>query len=310
MPAWMHIANMVHKSIKRVFRFNKRERWGLLALLVTLFGLFGLSSLFPPRLPHSLPGEKAGAINSLKIENQSIESSDSKRSMSPILPFDPNLISETQWVEMGISARTARTIGNYLSKGGRFRSADDLQKIWGMDPLDCERLMPFVKIADRSERFRPPTYQGRPFRTENRSFRTPYPRKEWQPRPGGEKEKRLLDINRVDTTQWEALPGIGSGYARRILRYRSRLGGFIDPEQIGETYQLPDSVFQRIRPFLSDSFSGSIHRLSLNTIVLDSLGRHPYCGYAKAKLIVRYREQHGPFQKIEELLNIATIDGS
>lgn len=132
----------------------------------------------------------------------------------------------------------------------------------------------------------------------------------WKPFTSGARVPTTVDINRSDSVQWEALPGIGPGYARRILRYRDRLGGFVHPDQIGETYQLPDSVFQRIRPYLKMASSEPIRRISLNAGSIDSLGRHPYIGYSRARLIVRYREQHGSFTELEQLLDIETFDRS
>jgi len=208
--------------------------------------------------------------------------------------FDPNALNEQQWQSMGISARTARTIRNYLSKGGRFRRAEDLRKIWGLRPADAERLIPYVRISgpfERADEQRTPSgVRHEP--TGVFKSRTPL----------------RVRLNNTDSSQWEALPGIGPGYARRILRYRERLGGFIRPEQVGETYQLPDSVFQKILPYLEDSGSEEVRQLHINSISIDSLGRHPYCGFTKARLIVRYREQHGAYERLEDLLNIENLE--
>lgn len=195
---------------------------------------------------------------------------------------------------MGISARTARTIRNYLAKGGRFRKAEDLRKIWGFRRSDAERLIPYVRIreaGDRSNEHRTPSSFGHE------------PKSEFRPR-----RPLRVRLNNTDSSDWEALPGIGPGYARRILRYRERLGGFIRPEQVGETYQLPDSVFQKILPYLEASGPEGVRQLHINSISIDSLGRHPYCGYAKARLIVRYREQHGAYVRLEDLLSIETLE--
>ncbi|MEN9524627.1 MAG: hypothetical protein RLZZ256_11 [Bacteroidota bacterium] len=212
--------------------------------------------------------------------------------------FDPNRTRAADWIEMGLPARTARTIENYLSKGGRFRKKEDLKKIWGLQQTDYERLAPFIEL------------ETSPARQEYQQTWNNQLPKTGSSNPFGSKaEKRpILDLNRSDSAAWESLPGIGPGYARRIIRYRERLGGFISPDQVGETYQFPDSVFQRIRPWLKDDGEGSVRRLDLNTVSIDTLGRHPYCGFAKARVIVRYREQHGSFKSFDELMNIQVLD--
>lgn len=212
-----------------------------------------------------------------------------------IFPFDPNMASETDWREMGITKRTARTIRNYLKKGGRFRQPADLAKIWGMRQTDIERLMPFVRINGRGNQIG--TY-GKPHADGTLTDRTSFK----------SKEKSLLDINRSDSSAWESLPGIGPGYARRIVRYRERLGGFLRVEQVAETFQLPDSVYQRIRPLLAPTRSDDIRTININQVSTDTLGRHPYCGFPMARLIIRFREQHGPYKRVDELLQIQRVD--
>jgi DNA uptake protein ComE-like DNA-binding protein len=41
---------------------------------------------------------------------------------------------------------------------------------------------------------------------------------------------------------------------------------------------------------------------------MKTLAQHPYISYNLAKLIVNYREQHGPYQKPEDLLNSKGIE--
>lgn len=287
---------MARNLLGRLFRFNRRERWGLIFLILGLGGLYGLGGLFPPRgRLHSTLPESLGKT-SYNIDAHEYRPIERSKKMEVTAPFDPNSINEQQWQAMGISARTARTIRNYLAKGGRFRKAEDLRKIWGFRRSDAERLIPHVRIreaSDRSDQPRtPPSFGLQP----KSVFRPRIPLR--------------VRLNTTDSSHWEALPGIGPGYARRILRYRERLGGFIRPEQVGETYQLPDSVFQKILPYLEASGSEGVRQLPINSISIDSLGRHPYCGYVKARLIVRYREQHGAYVRLEDLLNIETLEES
>ena len=60
----------------------------------------------------------------------------------------------------------------------------------------------------------------------------------------------IIDVNTADTTAFISLPGIGSKLAARIITFREKLSGFYSVEQIGETYGLPDSTFQKIKQYL------------------------------------------------------------
>jgi competence ComEA-like helix-hairpin-helix protein len=113
-------------------------------------------------------------------------------------------------------------------------------------------------------------------------------------------------INSADSATWESLPGIGPALAHRIVSYREKLGGFVSVNQLSEVWNLPDSVFQKIKYKLK--FDGKVRKLNLNQSRLEEFGRHPYFGFRLAKMIVNYREQHGLFQTLEDIQKIAVID--
>ena len=122
-------------------------------------------------------------------------------------------------------------------------------------------------------------------------------------------KKRLVrtEVNSADSIAWMVLPGIGTGLSRRIIRYREKLGGFYQIDQVGETFGLPDSVLRSIQPVLwvDTSF---IHRIDLNNATERMLNNHPYIRWRIAKAIITYRNQHGKFSRVDDLLNIEVID--
>ncbi len=208
--------------------------------------------------------------------------------------FDPNTISVAQWQKLGVKEKTAIGIQNYLAKGGRFRKADDIKKIWGIPPYLQEKLLPFVAI-DEALMARQNSYANQP--QPNYPERKPY-----------EPKKILsININSADSAAFESLPGIGPGYAGRITRFRNRLGGFVSIDQIAETYGLPDSVFQKVKPFLIAADAGSIKKININTASYEELSAHPYIRWQLAKPIIAYRSQHGNFSTVDKLGNIMII---
>lgn len=56
-----------------------------------------------------------------------------------------------------------------------------------------------------------------------------------------------LDINRASWRELTQLEGIGKVLARRILDYRSEIGGFTDIEQIKDVYGIGEGKFAAIR---------------------------------------------------------------
>ncbi len=93
------------------------------------------------------------------------------------------------------------------------------------------------------------------------------------------------------------MPGVGPYFARRIVRYRQRLGGFVSPEQLREIPNLPDSV----QTWFRVTAEKAQRPLRLNSATFRELLRHPYLNYEQVKAIVNYRERQGALQTLQEL---------
>ncbi len=210
-----------------------------------------------------------------------------------LFAFDPNTAGAEELADLGLRASTIRILLNYRSKGGQFRKPEDLGKLYGLKPEEAEALIPWVRIPEIKENQSNPSNPT--FASSDRT-ESPVYRKEPKAVP-------IIDINRTDPFSLQALPGIGEKRAAAIVNYRQLLGGFISMEQIGEVYAIPDSVYQKIKPYLQFS-PGEVTIMSLNTITEEDLKKHPYVGWQKARAIIAYRKQHGNFQSVEELLKI------
>jgi competence ComEA-like helix-hairpin-helix protein len=116
----------------------------------------------------------------------------------------------------------------------------------------------------------------------------------------------VIDINTADTSAFISLPGIGSKLASRIILFRDKLGGFYSIDQIGETYGLPDSTFQKIKQYLKID-NPSLKKIDLNTATVDDLKIHPYIRLSLANPIVAYRNEHGAFSKIEDIKKVMAV---
>lgn len=201
--------------------------------------------------------------------------------------FDPNTASSLDWKNLGLREKTITTIEKYLLKGGRFYKPEDIGKIWGLRPQDVKRLIPFVQIQPK-----------------NRDRLNE--KKTWQTSLKQNSFSGTVDINTADATAFEALPGIGPKLSLRILNFREKLGGFYHTEQLAETFGLPDSTFQLIKPMLRLN-EGGIKKININTATVEEMKVHPYLRFALSNAIVQYRMQHGNFAQVEDLKKIMII---
>jgi competence protein ComEA len=191
---------------------------------------------------------------------------------------------------LGVREKTANTIRNYISKGGRFYKPEDIAKIWGLHEDEVKRLLPYVRIEDKPAS----GYNKYPDRGEVKTYAKPT------------HTITPCDVNYSDTAAFIALPGIGSKLAARIVAFREKLGGFYKTEQVAETYGLPDSTFQKIKSRLVISNS-NVKKLNINTATLDELKVHPYLRYNIANAIVQYRTQHGNFLDVSDIKKIMAV---
>ena len=117
-----------------------------------------------------------------------------------------------------------------------------------------------------------------------------------------------LELNAADSAALEALPFIGPTLARRIIRFRAALGGFIQVSQLQEVYGVDSLAFavvskrvevdaHRVRPLCADTASWS------------DLRRHPYIGVQGARAIERYRDAHA-LTRLDELASHPPIGDS
>ena len=164
-----------------------------------------------------------------------------------------------------------------------------------MHEKDVKRLIPYVRIIKKGLDF--PKKINEPFTYINK-----YPESYKSKKNGNH-----ININTADTLEFMTLPGIGIGFAKRIINFRNKLGGFYSIDQIKETYGLPDSTFLLIKDRIHIG-SGNLEKKNINTSTVEELGSHPYIKYRLANAIVAYRKQHGLFNDLNDLKKIMIID--
>lgn len=298
---------MWKKFVTDYLTFSKKDRNGILVLT----GLIAITLLSPLAFPYLKKKKKPDEAKTQETIKQlrAIFKDTSDASSYPVgsnmtsepedlhlFYFDPNTISMDQWQQLGVHKTVAETIQKYLSKGGRFKRPEDLKKIYTLHHQDAERLIPYVRIKI-SELQEPPKSKTVLFSEAPVNTKPAFPKKHYD----------IIDINKADTSSWIALPGIGGKLANRIINFRDKLGGFCSVEQVGETRFLPDSTFQKIKPFLTLNTTDT-RKMDINFADINELRSHPYINYNIANAIVQYRNQNGKYKSLDDLLKVHIID--
>ncbi|MBU3715143.1 MAG: helix-hairpin-helix domain-containing protein, partial [Ferruginibacter sp.] len=258
---------MATKTNSHLLNFSKKEKNGIVILCIAILFLMWLPYLFEKFFPFQIPDHRHLAHLALEIDSSFSDSNSNYSNirysnsypnekysskfegkqglnLSPFV-FDPNTLSFDGWQRIGLKDKTIQTIQNFLSKGGKFNKPEDIRKIWGILPDQADQMIPFIQISNRMNSHTDILSKNQ-YKEKSLEF-------------------KKVDINQSDSADFESLPGIGLKLSARIVNYREKLGGFYSIMQIGETYGLADSVFQKIKPHL---FLGSRNwkKININTV--------------------------------------------
>ncbi len=311
--------------LKRTLRISRQEAKGTLVLFALILGVWLMVYLAEKYFSHS-------EVQVSIVTTERLDSLNKERRTSNFYPkkysettyynsrnipvetfdFDPNLASITDLQRLGIPDRVARNMDKYRAKGGKFKYKEDLTKMYGF-PLDVyERLEASILLPSKED-FSVETPQAEYSGSYDRA-KTVDERIKVAPEPSGvttykPKPKTIesFDLNKADTAQLSQIRGIGKVTAERIVKFRDQLGGFYDPEQVRETYNLPPETADELLKYAV--VKSSIKKVNVNTIQLKDF-RHPALSYNQRKALVNYREQHGAFKSLEDLKKIRIIDES
>ena len=178
-------------------------------------------------------------------------------------PFDPNTADSSQLIKLGLQSWQVRNIYKYRARGGVYRKKEDFARLYGLTVKDYHRLEPYIRI---SSDYQPAaTLVGDKANGANgtNGANGAYPRKI--------DSTQHVVLNTADTTTLRQVPGIGIYFAKEIVRYGQRLGGYVSVDQLDEIADFPQAskkyfVVQQAHP----------KKLNVNQLTLQQLRRHPY----------------------------------
>lgn len=254
-------------NLRPYFSFTKKERTGIVVLVCISLVLFFLPHFFPAKELQVTDITLSTGLQTLaEQENSSIkEGVNATGGVVELFPFNPNTIDAAVWMRLGLDEKLAQRIIHYRNKGGRFYRAEDLKKIWGLQPEKAAQLIPFVMLPEQEKKMLP-----------------------------AKKQVAVIDVNTADLKDWESLPGIGETLAGRIIKFRNQSAGFARLEELENVFGLSDSTLLLIRPYLQLNES-SIQKLSLNRASAYQLIQKAALPVELAREIVKKRQEEGNY---------------
>lgn len=120
-------------------------------------------------------------------------------------------------------------------------------------------------------------------------------------------KKERIPVNSADTLLLAEIYGLNSYAAKRIYKYRERLGGFYSLEQLKEVYGIDEKLYLRISEWIIlDTIE--LRKIDINNAPFKEVMKHPYIdGYDNTKAIFKYL-QYGEIKTWKEFGKIPKLE--
>lgn len=287
--------------IKEYLSFNKRERNGLFILSFIIVSLLAYNYWLNYKEANASQVDFSNFENSIKefYESNSIENlvsnsdslfnTDTSKTeiQTELFSFNPNIATDEEFMQLGLSDKQIKNIRNYLQKAGSFRFKEDFGKLYSIGDSLFAILNPYLDLPDKE------SYYAALKNSNTKQENTKYEKQQ--------SSKPLVELNSADSLQLIDVKGIGSAFASRIIKYRNRLGGFQRVEQLLEVYGMKEEQYNLIKSQVKVDPSVII-KIHINTCTAEELKNHPYINnWNIANALVNYRKKHGNFKVLEDI---------
>lgn len=271
---------MVNSFLNNYFGFNKQQRNGLILLSIISLILFLVRIIYPSFITpekieiKNLPLIEQKLDSSYQLSQDRFSGNVKKENTAlNLFVFDPNTITNQQLQQLGFNKKTAQTFLKFRDRGFVFKEKIDLKKVYGISDNFYSKLEPYIIIENK-----------------NSGSQLISNKSESNITASANKNQTKVELNTADSLTLLDINGIGPSFAKRILKYRSLLGGFISVEQLKEVYGFTNEMFEKIKPNVTVN-AELIKKINLNKDDFKMVNKHPYLSYELTKTLFDWRKK-------------------
>ena len=266
------------------FYLQKSDRKVVLALLAVIVLALGVIFFTGGTAEKDVREELVYSKNPKTYKSEALPTRQVER-----FPFDPNTADSVQLRRLGLQTWQIRNIYKFRAAGGIYRKPLDFARLYGLTVKEYRELEPYIRI---SSDYLPAATLVKEVTIATAKHDTTLVRRY----PQKINETAHVVLNMADTTELMTIPGIGPYFARKIVQYGQRLGGYVSVDQLDEIEDFPTEA----KRFLVVE-GAAPQKLNVNKLTLNELKRHPYINFYQAKDITDYRRLHGPLRSLNDL---------
>ena len=281
-------------SFKDYFAFSRSEKRGAVVLLLFIAILI-VAQFFTGFFKENTQtdfSEFEGAINKFEKELKEKNNPNTQKLSIELFEFNPNTISDNEWKQLGFKDWQIKTINNYKTKGGNWKTKSDVAKIYGLDSNHYQQLKPYILLPDNIE-----------YNTSRK--------------PGKENLPITLfefNPNTISKSQWKQL-GFKDWQIKTIFNYKAKGGNWKTKNDVSKIYGLSEEHYQKLESYIllptkKENSNKSPKKdfnkkVDINTADAKELTNLKGIYSEKyAAIIIKYRNKIGGFTSKEQLLEV------
>jgi competence ComEA-like helix-hairpin-helix protein len=292
------------ENIKDYFYFTKREKNGIMVLLVILITLIVFPYIYSTfkkstKTESTFQKEIEGFVLSLhEVEEPSHKNRLDQYIINrydsiDLFFFNPNTTNDLNYKKLGFTDKQIGTIRNYLQKGGRFYIKDDFRKIYGIRHQQYEIVKPYLLLPDEKPEWGGTTKHNNQSENETR-----------QP------TLFVFDPNKASDEDFTDL-GLSEQNIKTIRNYLLKIGSFRTKEDFKKIYGISEEKYNQLEPYIfiekKEEKVKITKQIEINTASVEELEALKGIGKFTAEEIIKYREKLGGYYSTSQLLEIKAI---
>ena len=276
------------KKLLSHFWYTTNQRNGIL-LLLAINIILQFCFHFVKFDNEHIPLYNEAKMNNLTLQLDSLQNNEFATKKFDIYPFNPNYLSDFKGYQLGMSTEEIDRLFAYRKKRLYVNSAKEFQQVTKVSDSLLKNISPYFKFPDwiQKKQFKKPVSDD-----SKKSFKT---------------NLSTNDLNKANKNDFLSIEGIDDALSDRVIKYRSSLQGFSEPNQLLEVWGMKKEVASQILKVFSILEKPIIEKINVNTASFKEVLSIPYIDYELCVKIFDYRDEVAELQSISELKNIKDL---
>ena len=274
--------------MKSHFQFSNQQRNGIF-LLVAIIVIAQCVYFFVDFSNEDDTVVDEPELELFRKEIDSLRMVELENSKPKIYPFNPNYITDYKGYTLGMTIEEIDRLHRFRESNQWVNSAKQFQEVTKVSDSLLNKISPYFKFPD---------WVTNP-KAKTNTFKNPFSNND-KPKTFDQK----IDLNKATISQLQKVYGVGEKLSERIVKYRTKYGGFIADVELMEVYGLMPEVVDRIKNDFTVKTPRTIKTYNLNTATRDELVLIKYIDYEIANNIIEERTLREGFESFEELTKI------